>query len=93
MMQVTCGGLQSAHTAAMSCACSEFGMNAHLLVRGERPKIPTGYHLLSRMYGDVHYVSRAEYHDRNAMFKKYVDALKLEKPRADVSLLTSFSVQ
>ena len=41
--QVTCGGLQSAHTAAVASACAEKGITAHLLVRGERPAVPTGY--------------------------------------------------
>lgn len=38
-LQVTCGGLQSAHCAAVAAACAERGMRAHLLVRGERPKV------------------------------------------------------
>lgn len=40
--QVTCGGLQSAHTVAVAAACAERGLNAHLLVRGEQPTVPTG---------------------------------------------------
>lgn len=32
-MQVTCGGLQSAHTAAVAALAAEHGMRAHLLVR------------------------------------------------------------
>lgn len=39
---VTCGGLQSAHTTAVAAACAEHGIRAHLLVRGERPAVPTG---------------------------------------------------
>lgn len=42
-LQVTCGGLQSAHTAAVAFACAERGITAHLLVRGERAAVPTGY--------------------------------------------------
>ena len=38
-LQVTCGGLQSAHCAAVAAACAERGMRAHLLVRGERPQV------------------------------------------------------
>ncbi|KAK9915841.1 hypothetical protein WJX75_005000 [Coccomyxa subellipsoidea] len=69
---VTCGGLQSAHTAAVAAVCAERGITAHLLVRGERPAVPTGYHLLARMFGQVTYVSRSEYANRQAMFDKHI---------------------
>ncbi|CAM6096302.1 unnamed protein product [Calypogeia fissa] len=68
---ITCGGCQSAHTAALAFACAERGITAHLLLRGERPAISTGYNLLARMYGRCTYVPRSEYADRAAMFKKY----------------------
>ena len=42
---VTCGGLQSAHALAVAAAAAEHGKRAHLLVRGERPAVPTGSHL------------------------------------------------
>ena len=74
--QVTCGGLQSAHTAAVAAACAERGMRAHLLVRGERPAVPTGYHLLARMFGEVTYVPRSEYADRAAMFAHHTDRVR-----------------
>ncbi len=40
-LQVTCGGLQSAHTAAVAVAAAELGLGlrSHLLVRGEPPKV------------------------------------------------------
>ena len=41
-LQVTCGGLQSAHCAAVAALCAERGLHAHLLVRGERPSVPAG---------------------------------------------------
>lgn len=50
-------------------------MKAHLLIRGERPAVPTGFHLLARMYGQVTYVSRTEYADRNAMLLKHAKLL------------------
>lgn len=68
---VTCGGCQSAHTAAVAVACAEVGMKAHLLLRGERPAIPTGYNLVAGMYGYVTYIPRSEYADRHAMLHKY----------------------
>ncbi|PRW39108.1 D-cysteine desulfhydrase mitochondrial [Chlorella sorokiniana] len=46
---VTCGGLQSAHTLAVAAAAAQHGKRAHLLVRGERPAVPTGSHLYARM--------------------------------------------
>ncbi len=74
-LQLTCGGLQSAHTAAVAAACAEQGIRAHLLVRGERPAVPTGFHLLARMYGQVTYVKRSEYADRKAMMTKHADVI------------------
>ena len=79
-LQLTCGGVQSAHTAAVAAACAEQGIRAHLLVRGERPAVPTGYHLLTRMYGNVMYVTRSEYADRQAMMTKYAQQLQKEAP-------------
>ncbi|KAL3130518.1 hypothetical protein ABBQ38_008333 [Trebouxia sp. C0009 RCD-2024] len=77
---LTCGGLQSAHTAAVAAACAEQGIKAHLLVRGERPATPTGFHLLARMFAQVTYIPRSEYADRSAMFKKYAQQIKDSTP-------------
>ena len=74
-LQLTCGGLQSAHTAAVAAACAEQGIRAHLLVRGERPAVPTGFHLLARMYAQVTYVKRSEYADRQAMMIKHANII------------------
>lgn len=60
----------------MAAACAEQGINAHLLVRGERPAVPTGFHLLARMFAQVTYVPRSEYADRPAMFQKYAEQIK-----------------
>ena len=46
-------------------------MKAHLLLRGERPSIPTGYNLVAGMYGYVTYIPRSEYADRQKMLQKY----------------------
>lgn len=46
-------------------------MKAHLLLRGERPAIPTGYNLVAGMYGYVRYIPRSEYADRQVMLQKY----------------------
>ena len=79
-LQVTCGGLQSAHTAAIAAACAERGLRSHLLVRGERPAVPTGYHLLARMYGEVTYVTRSEYADRDAMLQRHAASIRAGLP-------------
>ncbi|KAL2320227.1 hypothetical protein Fmac_029196 [Flemingia macrophylla] len=55
---VTCGGCQSAHTAAIAVLCAERGIVSHLLLRGDQPEILTGYNLMSTMYGNVTYVPR-----------------------------------
>ncbi|KAG0600900.1 hypothetical protein M758_11G069400 [Ceratodon purpureus] len=84
---VTCGGCQSAHTAAVAVACAEMGMKAHLLLRGERPAIPTGYNLVAGMYGYVTYIPRSEYADRQTMLQKY--AMQLAGDPSCVILLNS----
>lgn len=61
--------------AFVAFACAERGMKAHLLLRGEKPSISTGYNLLSSMYGHSTYVPRSEYADRAAMFRKYATAV------------------
>ena len=75
---MTCGGLQSAHTAAVAALCAEQGLRAHLLVRGERPAVPTGLHLYARMYGHVTYIPRSEYSDRHAMFEMHTARVRAE---------------
>ncbi|KAL2641418.1 hypothetical protein R1flu_009005 [Riccia fluitans] len=85
---VTCGGCQSAHTAALAFACAERGITAHLLLRGEMPAILTGYNLLCGMYGHVSYIPRSEYADRAGMLRKH--ALKLAGNLGSVSWLDEF---
>lgn len=51
--------------------CAEHGIEAHLVLRGEAPAVPTGYCLLSHMYGVAHHVSRAEYSDREALLQRW----------------------
>ncbi|XP_031407187.1 D-cysteine desulfhydrase 2, mitochondrial isoform X2 [Punica granatum] len=63
---VTCGGCQSAHAAAV-----ERGLRSHLLLRGEQPDVLTGYNLISTMYGNVTYVPRSLYADREEMLIRH----------------------
>ncbi|PIA30348.1 hypothetical protein AQUCO_05600052v1, partial [Aquilegia coerulea] len=70
---VTCGGCQSAHAAAVAVCCAERGLTSHLLLRGERPDIPTGYNLISTMYGNTVYIPRSVYAKREEMLFKHAD--------------------
>lgn len=72
---VTCGGCQSAHTAAVAVSCAERGVKSHLLLRGEEPDIPTGYNLISSMYGSVVYVPRSIYAKRQEMLLRHAEKL------------------
>ncbi|KAL5171156.1 D-cysteine desulfhydrase 2, mitochondrial [Glycine soja] len=72
---VTCGGCQSAHTAAIAVLCAERGIVSHLLLRGEQPEILTGYNLMSTMYGNVTYVPRTVYANREEMLKSYAESV------------------
>ncbi|CAH8360950.1 unnamed protein product [Eruca vesicaria subsp. sativa] len=70
---VTCGGCQSAHTAAVAVSCAERGVRSHLLLRGEQPEVLTGYNLVSTMYGNVVYVPRSRYANREEMLRTHAD--------------------
>ncbi|KMZ73113.1 hypothetical protein ZOSMA_153G00040 [Zostera marina] len=71
---VTCGGCQSAHTAAVAVSCAERSIRSHLVLRGEQPAVPTGYNLVSLMYAtNVVYVSRSVYADRTKMLRDHAD--------------------
>lgn len=72
---VTCGGCQSAHTAAIAVLCAERGIVSHLLLRGEQPEILTGYNLMSTIYGNVTYVPRTIYASREDMLKSYAKSV------------------
>jgi len=59
---VTCGGAQSAHTAAVAVTAAELGLRAHLVLRGESPPNSTGYALVSQLYAStISYVTRDLY--------------------------------
>eukprot|EP00249_Psilotum_nudum_P002752 c15883_g1_i1 orf=324-1511(+) len=72
---VTCGGCQSAHAAALAVACAEHGLRAHLLLRGEKLKVATGYNLIAGMYGVVSYIPRMVYADRENMLATYAERI------------------
>ncbi|CAL4975595.1 unnamed protein product [Urochloa decumbens] len=68
---VTCGGCQSAHAAAVAVHCAEWGIRPHILLRGEQLDIPTGYNLISLMFGNVTYASRSVYAQRDEMLYEH----------------------
>ncbi|XP_030516774.1 D-cysteine desulfhydrase 2, mitochondrial isoform X6 [Rhodamnia argentea] len=72
---VTCGGCQSAHAAAVAVSCAERGLRSHLLLRGEQPDILTGYNLISTMYGNVKYVPRSVYANREETLKTHASSV------------------
>ncbi|XP_076898066.1 D-cysteine desulfhydrase 2, mitochondrial-like [Bidens hawaiensis] len=72
---VTCGGCQSAHAAAVAVSCAERGLKAHLLLRGEQPQILTGYNLISKLYGNVTYVPRSIYANREEMLSSHANSI------------------
>ncbi|KAJ1284924.1 hypothetical protein BS78_03G242700 [Paspalum vaginatum] len=68
---VTCGGCQSAHAAAVAVHCAEWGIRPHILLRGEQLDVPTGYNLISLMFGNVTYASRSVYAQRDEMLYEH----------------------
>ncbi|XP_011086696.1 D-cysteine desulfhydrase 2, mitochondrial isoform X2 [Sesamum indicum] len=72
---VTCGGCQSAHTAAVAVSCAERGLRPHLLLRGEAPETLTGYNLVSTLYGNVVYVPRSLYAKRKEMLTRHAESV------------------
>lgn len=68
---VTCGGAQSSHCAATAALAAGCGMRAHLLLRGEPPETVTGYTLLSMTFGEVTWVDRDRYADREGMLEHH----------------------
>jgi D-cysteine desulfhydrase len=55
--------------------CAERGIMSHLLLRGEQPEILTGYNLMSTIYGNVTYVPRNVYANREEMLKSYAESV------------------
>ncbi|XP_049932397.1 D-cysteine desulfhydrase 2, mitochondrial isoform X2 [Nymphaea colorata] len=72
---VTCGGCQSAHTAAVAVSCAEKGVRPHLLLRGRQPEVSTGYNLVSTMYGNVMYIPTSVYANREEMLSKNAEII------------------
>jgi len=68
---VTCGGCQSAHAAAVAVHCAEWGIRSHILLRGEQLDVPTGYNLISLMFGNVTYASRSLYAQRDEILYEH----------------------
>ena len=65
--------LFSLYVSAVHCA--EWGIRPHIVVRGEQLDVPTGYNLISLMFGNVTYASRSLYAQRDEML--YEHAIKV----------------
>lgn len=58
---LTCGGIQSNHARATAAVAARLGMQAVLVLNGERPAVPRGNLLLDFMLGaEVHFVETRE---------------------------------
>jgi D-cysteine desulfhydrase len=81
------GGLQSAHLSSVSAAVANLGGKTHLLIRGERPQISTGHHLIASQYASsISYITRSEYSNRTAMVASHKERLQTELG-AEVSVI------
>ncbi|EFJ10337.1 hypothetical protein SELMODRAFT_44845, partial [Selaginella moellendorffii] len=68
---VTCGGCHAAAVGTkrrLRILCM-----GHLLLRGEKLEVTTGYNLISEVYGNVVYVPRTEYADRQKMLSSHME--------------------
>ena len=73
---LTCGGVQSAHCAALASLCAERGVRAHVLLRGEAPAQMTGNFAITSLYAQsVTWVARDSYADREAMLDHHARKL------------------
>lgn len=81
---VTCGGVQSAHATSVAALCAERRMTAHLFLRGEPLEHPTGYNLLSHLFGTVTYVDRDRYATRGFLES---EAAALRSPKKSVAVI------
>ncbi|GJU90021.1 D-cysteine desulfhydrase 2, mitochondrial [Tanacetum coccineum] len=88
---VTCGGCQSAHAPAVAVSCAERGLKTHLLLHVEQPQILTGYNLISKLYGNVTYVPRSLYSNREEMLLSHAELIGGSVVSLDVLLKSSFT--
>jgi 1-aminocyclopropane-1-carboxylate deaminase/D-cysteine desulfhydrase-like pyridoxal-dependent ACC family enzyme len=85
---LTCGGVHSAHAAAVAAAAAGAGMRAHLLLRGERPAVLTGNALLSTLFASTcTFVTRDAYADRGALLAAAAAALQRRDSSAVVGVV------
>ena len=73
---VTCGGAQSAHSAAVAVLCAERGAACHVLSRGEPRDVLVGYALMTRTFAaSVRHVTRDEYAEREELMASWAEEL------------------
>lgn len=80
---LTCGGLHSAHAAAVAAACASLGLRSHILYRGEQPANGlSGHALLTTLFATTtRFVSRDAYADRAQLLRSAAKALQGEGVR------------
>lgn len=59
----------------LAVSCAERRIKAHLLLRGEQPQILTGYNLISMLYGNITYVPRSIYANREEMLASHASSI------------------
>jgi D-cysteine desulfhydrase len=59
---ITCGGIQSNHCRATAILGARLGMKVHLILRGEKPRLPEGNLLMDYLCGaKISYLSQAQW--------------------------------
>ena len=59
---ITCGGIQSNHCRATAVLGARLGMKVHLILRGEKPKVPEGNLLMDYLCGaQITYLGQEEW--------------------------------
>ncbi len=91
---VTCGGAQSAHTAALAGSCAERGARCHVLSRGEPHEVRVGYALMTEVFAaTVRHVSRDDYARRVELMEEWAADLSAEVvPEGGAMLESSYGM-
>jgi len=68
---ITCGGIQSNHCRATAVLGARLGMKVHLILRGEKPKVPEGNLLMDYLCGaQITYLSQEQWRGHEAVASK-----------------------
>jgi len=68
---ITCGGIQSNHCRATAVLGARLGMKVHLILRGEKPKVPEGNLLMDYLCGaQITYLGQEEWRGHEGVASK-----------------------